>query len=121
MRNCDYWEVLEITNKDKTYNVVIAEKRGGYLDSNYWRRSSPIKEYIFENNMFQFVTNSGNIYSGHINSKGLFLLTSNIYETMKNALKDNVRILSEDELRELCKPKETNCTTQKTIKEEKNQ
>ena len=71
---CDYWEVLEIKDDEGVFHVVLGETRGGYLDSDYWKRSSPIKNFSLEDDNFNFTTASGNVYSGHADRKGLFVL-----------------------------------------------
>lgn len=103
--NCDYWEILEIATAEETFQVVLGERKGGYLDSDYWKRSSPIKKFEKTRGVFTFTTQSGNKYTGIEERKGLHLMTSGVYDKMLEGAEKGdmeIRKLTLEEVNSLC-------------------
>jgi len=69
----DGWQFLKITGDGISTIHIFASFSGGYLDSDHWRRSSPIQKIEKDGNKYVAITASGNRYiffadSNHINA-----------------------------------------------------
>jgi hypothetical protein len=81
----DRWVVIQINDQKH----VLAGYMGGYLGSDSYRRSSPIKSFEKAEDVIIATTSSGNKYSLNMGREGFTNLTSTIYTQMEDASKEN--------------------------------
>ena len=78
----DRWVVVRLDGAgEEPTEHVLAGWSGGYLDSDRWRRSSPIERVVFEEHVYVFYTASGAFYRCHKNSHGMTTLSASIFST----------------------------------------
>lgn len=79
----DKWVILEIYSKqDGTYRKILSSWYGGYIGQDEWRLSSTISNQSETENSFQFLVESGSIYSCNKKAYGLSLLSTSILNKM---------------------------------------
>ena len=104
-RYVDYWQLILIKNDNEEYYKVLTETKGGYLNSDRWRLSSPIINVNKVGNTYEFTTYSGATYMCHEKFKRFGILSSSIYRTMKTSSKDHkVRVASVNYFKKNYKP-----------------
>lgn len=81
----DRWVVIQINDTKH----VLAGWHGSYLDSDCWRRSSPIESFEKTEDAIIATTSSGNQYRLNTGCEGFTSLTSGIYAQMEEASKEN--------------------------------
>ena len=80
----DKWVVLKINRDDEVDYKVLGGWKGGYLDGDYWRLNSGIKEVDVnkDGNYFYFKGHSGSVYGCRKESYGFTVQTAGIYEQL---------------------------------------
>lgn len=98
------WEIIRIKTPKETFHKVLAEWKGGYLDSDVWRMSSVIKSIEETDDYYIFNNMSGSTYKCGKTNKSLGFLTSDIYGKMEEKAKNDdtldVKLITIEELKE---------------------
>jgi len=93
----DSWVVLKIThrNKEPLYKV-LAGWSGGYSYGDSWRMNSGITGVDKQAYHWEFYGSSGSVYICHQSDYRLTMVTSGIYNQLKDEFGDQIELMSED-------------------------
>lgn len=91
----DKWVVLKIRNEHEVQFKVLAGWKGGYLSGDAWRLNSGITKVERDGDYVIFHGETGSKYQCHLESYGLMMVTSEIYQDFKEAFGDDVDMLPE--------------------------
>lgn len=91
----DSWVVIKMTNKDQTFYKVLGGWSGGYLDGDSWRLNSGVERVELDNDRYMFYGSSGSVYNCHKESYGLKMITTGIWNQMKEKYPDQVELLDD--------------------------
>jgi|SaaInlStandDraft_2_1057019.scaffolds.fasta_scaffold57280_2 hypothetical protein len=90
----DNWVVLEIKPEGKeTIHKVLTGVSGGYLDGDSWRMNSGIESVEEDGDYYMVHGFSGSTYRCHKGAETMRMNCSHIYERIKEARGDNVKII----------------------------
>lgn len=89
----DRWVVIEMDDGKNVFRKVLSGWVGGYLTSDHYRISSPIEKETEKERAVHFETESGSTYICKNTREGMTVLTSGIYNTLKNAAEEsNIKV-----------------------------
>lgn len=81
----DKWAVIKLTKNDKNIYRILGSWSGGYLDGDSWRLSSGVNMITENDDCFIFNNQSGSRYICNKKSYGMNIVTSNIFEQLKDS------------------------------------
>lgn len=98
------WVIVEVSLSSKKTLHILSGWAGGYIGSDSWRLSSPIKNIDSDDaeKVFHVVTGSGSTYNLLYASSGLTFTTTGILKNLKSK-SDDTTIISVYETVDECK------------------
>lgn len=96
--NPDNWVILKIKEGKGTFPFykVLAGWSGGYLDGDSWRMNSGIVNCTSEGDYWHFHGHSGSVYKCGLDSYGISMSTSVIYDELIRYFGNKVELMPED-------------------------
>ena len=99
METPDRWVILKVKQAEKDeFKVVLAGWNGSYTGSDSWKRSSPIKDIVEDDEKFTATTSSGNQYVLHKSRRGWTSMMGQVYNNMTSIAKEMDTELNVEEL-----------------------
>ena len=86
--NPDRWVIIEMNNKGKKVQKVLAGWQGGYLDGDSWKLSSGTLETEEDDDYYIFKQHSGSVYKCNKSAEGFTLLTSSMLSDWQEQIKE---------------------------------
>lgn len=88
----DRWVIIqcynpELRTEDQRFDCVVGGWTGGYLDSDYWRRSTPIMRRKDDGDYIVFTGESGSSYRCHKQQHGVTGLMAAVLDQMSTNFK----------------------------------
>ena len=82
--NPDRWVIIEMKTKEYgTIHKVLGSWSGGYLDGDSWRMSSGLEKVETEGDYYLMYNVSGSIYKCHKRMNGLTIVSSPVFEQLR--------------------------------------
>lgn len=102
MHTPDNWIIVKvITSDNETIHKVLGGWHGGYLDGDRWRMNSGIASVKEESDCYDFIGHSGSIYRCHKDGEKLSMITSGIFEKLKQEYPDKIFQASIEDVKHL--------------------
>ena len=93
--NPDAWVIIEINHEGEQFQKILSGWSGSYLYGDSWRMSSPVKTMNIdvEKDYIIVETDSGSVYNLRKQYQGLRMSNTGIWNQLKEAHGDMVRIV----------------------------
>ena len=91
----DSWVIVEVKHEGEQFQKILSGWSGGYLDGDYWRMSSSIREISIKVNQdfFTVDTETGSQYTLFKSRQGLRMSNAGIYNQLKDKYDDKLEII----------------------------
>lgn len=92
MEQPDKWVIVEVLSDNERYFKVLATWYGGFANGDSWKLSSNIQNQVFEDDYWNFYTESGNHYKCHKDTYGMGSYTHQVFSTWKDTAPETVQL-----------------------------
>ena len=92
----DSWVIIEVNYEGEQFQNILSGWSGGYLDGDYWRMSSRVKEIGIKVNQdfFTVDTETGSRYTLFKSRQGLRMSNAGIYNQLKEKYGEALEIIN---------------------------